>query len=531
MYTVIVADDEEELRRALIRRVDWESIGFSVAAEAENGVEALELVEKYEPDLLLTDIRMPFISGIELARQVREIRPAMQIAFLSGYDDFTYAQQAIQYNIISYLLKPISAAELTQELKKIKEKIDEKYQQFVVDDGEIERLEIKNMIMPWVLDGFQGEAGREKDARLMQEAAAAGLLRESSYNFKYIVIVTSIVDAEGENHTAKGTVHAVDSILKKYVKYVSFYSDGRVVSLLIASQADFDKYLHIVVGEIAQSVKRIMKFSCLIGVSRPAAGLSSVHEAYVEAMNAMQYSMRNGTELSFISDIERGDDVDLEKIEHYISGIENILRGGSRQELEEFLNSVFDQVEKKEHCSRSLYVMMMQLISAVLRIVCPVAEKDAVSELQGIASLLLRDTMENVVKMRSRYISFCLMAKDLISEQRKRSSTVICDRALGIIEAQYMNPDISLVSVSNEISVSPNYLSALIKKSTGKTFIDLLTQKRIETAKDLLLCTNMKIKEIAEKCGYNDQHYFSYCFKKYIGSSPNACRQNMENKE
>ena len=127
MYTVVVADDEEELRKALIRKVDWESIGFSVVGEAENGAEALELVAKYEPALLLTDIRMPFVSGIELARQVREVRPATQIAFLSGYDDFTYAQQAIQYNIISYMLKPISAAELTEELEKIRKKIDEKF--------------------------------------------------------------------------------------------------------------------------------------------------------------------------------------------------------------------------------------------------------------------------------------------------------------------------------------------------------------------------------------------------------------------
>lgn len=157
-------------------------------------------------------------------------------------------------------------------------------------------------------------------------------------------------------------------------------------------------------------------------------------------------------------------------------------------------------------------------------------EKDAITELQSNSPLLVRDTMENIDLIRSRYITFCLAAKDLIAEQRKKSSTVLCDKALGIIENQYMNPDISLVSVSNEIAVSPNYLSALIKKSTGKTFIDLLTQKRIETAKDLLLCTNLKIKEISEKCGYNDQHYFSYCFKKYAGVSPNACRQNMEDK-
>ena len=90
MYTVVVADDEEELRKGIINRINWEEIGFEVVGEAENGIEALEQVEQKQPDLLLTDIRMPFVSGIELARQVREIRPATQIAFLSGFDEFSY---------------------------------------------------------------------------------------------------------------------------------------------------------------------------------------------------------------------------------------------------------------------------------------------------------------------------------------------------------------------------------------------------------------------------------------------------------
>ena len=129
-YTIVIADDEEQLRHSLIRRIPWEEIGFQVVGEAENGIEALEQVERLEPDLLLTDIRMPFMSGIELAREAREICPTMQIAFLSGHDDFSYAQQAIQYNIISYMLKPISSAELTEELKRIKRKIDQRFEEF-----------------------------------------------------------------------------------------------------------------------------------------------------------------------------------------------------------------------------------------------------------------------------------------------------------------------------------------------------------------------------------------------------------------
>ena len=129
-YTVIVADDEDELREAVCMMTPWQDFGFCLVGSASNGLDALQLVEKLEPDLLLTDIRMPFISGIELARQVREIRPATNIAFLSGYDDFEYAQQAIQYNIISYMLKPLTMEGLASELRLIREKIDAQFARF-----------------------------------------------------------------------------------------------------------------------------------------------------------------------------------------------------------------------------------------------------------------------------------------------------------------------------------------------------------------------------------------------------------------
>ena len=111
LLTVIVADDETELREAVCSMIPWKEIGFRLVGSAGNGLDALQLVEQLQPDLLLTDIRMPYISGVSLAQQVRELRPLTQIAFLSGYDDFAYAQKAIEYNVISYLLKPISMRE------------------------------------------------------------------------------------------------------------------------------------------------------------------------------------------------------------------------------------------------------------------------------------------------------------------------------------------------------------------------------------------------------------------------------------
>ena len=154
LYTVIVADDEDELREAVCTMIPWQELGFCLVGNASNGLDALQLVEKLEPDLLLTDIRMPFISGIELARQVREVRPATNIAFLSGHDDFEYAKQAIQYNIISYMLKPLTMEGLGAELQNIRRKIDAQYAMFrraPRAEGPDVRAAV---LMPLVLDDF-----------------------------------------------------------------------------------------------------------------------------------------------------------------------------------------------------------------------------------------------------------------------------------------------------------------------------------------------------------------------------------------
>lgn len=420
MYTIIVADDEEELRRALIEKVDWESVGFKMVGEAENGIEALELVEQLKPDLILTDIRMPFVSGIELARQVREVHPSTQIAFLSGHDDFSYAQQAIQYNIISYMLKPISARELTEELKKIKEKIDEQFRTFATGGREPSSQSATSFFMSLLLDEFQKENDSQRDQELLEKIVDMGLVKTATGAFMYTVMTVSILNEDGENETKEANVSAVNSVLEKYFKVASFYINGKITSILISSKRGYEKYLHIAVEEICEKVKRIMGKNSIIGIGRLENGLSNIHKAYVESVRAIGYSTKKKAGIYFIADME----------------------------------------------------------------------------------------------------------------QHKNSTELISEKALEIINDNYMKPDISLVSVSNEIAVSPNYLSALIKKTTGCTFIELLSKKRISVATDLLTHSSLRIREIAEQCGYSDQHYFSYCFKKNTGMSPNACRrgETEENK-
>lgn len=527
MYTVIVADDEEEIRRGIIKKVEWEKIGFRVIGEAENGADALELVEKLEPDLILTDIRMPFLSGIELARQIREVRPAIQIAFLSGYDEFSYAQQAIQYNIVSYMLKPISSRELEEELVKIKHIMDEKFAEFTRQSMVLQEVEKSEFLMPLLLDTFL--QGKVEEEELKQNAVTCGLLRSSvSENLKYVVIVTGIVDEKGNDVAGRSSVNAIDMILKKYVRYTSCYLKGRIVSVLSATQAGFNKYLHILVEEIVQSVERMMQMKCQIGVSRSVALLSDCREGYLEAMNAISYSKNGESDVYFISDEEKNVDFSQEDLQMIVDKIETLLRGGTGRELEIYLTELEQKmrVGKNELMLFSLLISM--IVASVYKVVYAVSGDEDIRKIQNEYPLHEMQKLERITESFQNMKKMCMYAKEMIAEQRKKSSEVICEKAVQIIEQRYTEQELSVMQVSEEIGVSPNYLSALIKKNTGKTFVELLTSRRIEKARELLCCTSMKIREITEECGYRDQYYFSHCFKKATGMTPNGCRREYE---
>ena len=412
-YTVVVADDEDELREAVCTMIPWQDYGFCLVGSASNGLDALQLVEKHAPDLLLTDIRMPFISGIELARQVREVRPATNIAFLSGYDDFEYAKQAIQYNIISYMLKPLTREGLGAELRANRQKIDAQYALFRQTAPRPDRADQQAaMLMPLVLDEFAEPEEEQAEAY----ARRCGLLQDGADRPRYTVMVSTLLREDGGSGTEPTFAASVDRLACKYLRGVSFFAAGKVVSVLLGNPSDFDEYLHILADEIPQMADRVLGRRCRIGVSRTVAGLTELHSAYREAMEALRQGDRTEGGAQFISDLAPA------------------VKGGE----------------------------------------------------------------------------------------------LLCRRALEVLDQHYMEADLSLVSLSGLLDVSPNHLSACIKKYTGETFINILIRKRMEAARELLSASGLKVQEVSQRCGYTDQHYFSYCFKKYCGESPNAMRRRLE---
>ena len=170
--------------------------------------------------------------------------------------------------------------------------------------------------------------------------------------------------------------------------------------------------------------------------------------------------------------------------------------------------------------------IIIQILATAHRCVSVLPDGNAAAELfTSNNSFMSRLSFDFNEQYKNELVSLCLDARDIISRSQRHESEALCDHALQIINEEYMNEDLSLTDASDKLGVSPNYLSALIKKKKSKNFVALVTERRMKAASDLLLCTSMKIFEISQKCGYSDQHYFSYCFKKYYGVSPNKYRE------
>ncbi len=401
LLSVVVADDEQELLGAVCQLIDWAGIGFKLVGRASNGLDALQLVEELQPDFLLTDIHMPFISGTALAAQVKAVQPLIQVAFLSGYDEFEYAQQGIASEVIAYLLKPISMAQLTQELIEIHRKIEKKQADFSAARQDASNYQAVAAAM--LLDCYF-YTGRVENLKALSRM---GLAPESIRS----VTVAALSCADADAQACQAALGAAEKFLSRQYPCRGFCSAGRIV-LLLTSENGFLQ-LHAAIDELRRALKRLLDLDVSAGISKEHAPDADFHEAYKEAMEALKTAE---TESGF----------------------------------------------------------------------CAADGQSGIDQL--------------------------------------------CGRVLQIIDKEYMDETLTLQSVSDRLHVSASYLGPNIKKNAGDTFINLLIRKRMAVALNLLQSSNSRIAEIARRCGYSDQSYFGYCFKKFYGVSPAKMRQEREQK-
>lgn len=533
MYKLIFADDEALVRNNISKLVRWEESGFELVGCCSNGHELLEMVEKEPPDLVITDINMPFISGIDIARQLRSDFPTVKIVFLTGYDDFNYAQQAIELNVAKYILKPITAQGLLACLNEMKKALDKER----IQSRNVELLKkfynqnkavLQNSFINSLLTSEVSETEAAKKVELL------GLEYLAVRQFQVAVfIVDGSRSKEWTNESANLMNFAVWNITKEIIEDrqmgSAIVSDDCVVALLAnAKKVDKEKWkddVLTVLEEIRVTVEKYLEFTVTVGVGNIYYSYNSIHKSYSEALSSLGYRCAIGTNrVIFINDIEPHRHNALvfskEKELQLLACIKSNNKDGIIKMVDGLMNDASHRAN------------MEQLRSYVISIIiCIIREAESIclntQELLHLGDIRRILDLKTVKQLKDIVLKLCFSLMETISQNRQNNCSASIEKAKYFIHENYSDCNISVSAVSQYLHLSPSYFRAIFKKETGTTFINYLTNLRMEKAKDLISSTNMKNYEIAEAVGYSDPHYFSYCFKKYFKMSPNEFRESL----
>lgn len=538
MYSVILVDDERSLRESIERLVDWEGNGFELIGTAENGLDALELIgKKGVPDLVITDIKMPVMDGIEFAKTLREEYPSIKIAFLSGYDEFQYAVEGIRLNVVSYLLKPISKNEIEEFLNSLKEAIDEEIRS-VNDMSRVSAEYNKNieLVKASFLNSLLTEYNFEES-----EAGLIEFLSTHELNFlnKEKVLFTVRFSepytlqnkSQGNSEFQRFSLfQIIQDIIKKYSKNVVFLFSSYVVCILTGTSDELNDIKDIFAKDVIDTTKKLLNKDVVIGGSDNYINIFETRKAYRDTLTALDYTNSETGESSvFIGDVEKTSSRPefLYKIDE--GSFILALKTNDKNYVSETIKDCFVDDYYINHNRTPI----LRTVISIVYVNCIRALRETVGEVddkvnqwyQQIFEAILYDDLKVIYKELSKFCEY-IMEEILKSRTQLKNSLVI--ESLEYLEENYTDPELTLKSTSQFLNVSSSYFSTVFKKETGKSFIDTLTEMKMNKARDLVLTTELKMFEIASQCGYDDQHYFSYSFKKYFGISPTKMRKSKE---
>ncbi|MFD2368548.1 response regulator [Brevibacillus sp. GCM10020057] len=529
MYKLILVDDEEDVREGVSQEIDWHAYGFEVLAKAENGKEALDLVERLRPDVVVTDIRMPFMDGLQLAEAVRSQFPATRIIILTGFDEFEYAQKAVKLYIDEYVLKPFSAVELIDALVKVKKRMDEEAAHR--ENNQLLRERYRNSL-PVLREVFLSSLLTRQLTReaIWAKAAEYGVALEGS---EFLVAVISLDLKKKEQ--AEILLFAVKNIAEEQLQLgayagLVFLHNDLVVLLLRKEAGEQARLEHIMQGlaeEIRRTVEKYLSVTVTVGVGTVVPDVTQLSYSYEDAGLALDYrGILGNNRLIFIDDVESQPRASVRFDERKEHDLVRCIKMGTVTELHEVVDELFADVIEGKVSIHDYRIYLLEIMTTILK-TAQRAELDMDRLIGGQTHLLAEiTTFTSVQEAKSRIIDICRKIMNSIASGRNSTYKRLVDQALAYTHQHYQSPDISIHKVCAELHISPGYFSSIFKRETKMTFVTYLLQLRMEKAKELLLTTDLKTFEIAERVGYSDANYFSFCFRKHVGLSAKEYRSS-----
>ena len=533
---VFLVEDEMVIRRGIKNSIDWEKEGYIFCGEASDGELAYPMIIKEKPDILITDIRMPIMDGLELCKLVKKELPNIKILILSGYDEFDYAKEAIRLGVTEYLLKPISSGKLLEALNGVSESIRRekedkdlvrKYMEEMRENTEHEKQKFFEQMIAGNLSMADAlETGKKYEMNL-----SAGMYNLLLFRFTL-----------GEENRKSGELlgeaeYAIEKLTER-LEYVFEFQRG-VEGWAFLLMADNEEQMSERVKELSKDLEEIMKNYSTIayfgGIGQPVARLRELEESFREAERALaaRFTMELNRIIS-VEDIRMAQNVDtLDDIEITSFGeiektrtmLEKFLNNGAEDEIDEFVDVYINELPEenlksvlmRQYIIMDAYIVMMSFCEKIEGIE---GEMQAQSEelKNSMKTIQTLEEIKNYIRMLLKKI---IGVRDTISGRRYSD---IIEIAKDQIRKTYMSDEISLNTIAAEVGMSPSYFSSIFSKEMGKTFVEYLTEIRMDRAKELLMCSSMKTSEIGYEVGYKDPHYFSYIFKKTQNCTPKEFR-------
>ena len=531
MLKIFLAEDEFIIREGIKNNIDWQAHGYEFCGEASDGELAFPLIQKTRPDILITDIKMPFVDGLALSRLVKKELPETEIIILSGYEEFDYAKEAIQIGVARYLLKPINGETLLQEIDSVAEiilgkqkekEIREKYQREMEENSLRDQMNLFQHLVT-------GDCSMEE---LLSVADKLDLKIMAPW---YSIVLLKIQSMKHDYEEYSGSIVVVDERIAKLAEpeHVLIFDralEGRAFLFKADSEDELLAYQKEYLGEVKEVLSGYANLRYFGGIGTPVNRLREIPASFEDASHAFahRYLVAESCILDSSLLMQEGaaenedfriSAVNPEQIDR--TKMQEFLRTGDLDEVVYFVDEFFGKLDGGAMKSRIFrqYITMDAYFSIVDFLKGLGLQKDEIEAPDQDSSILQdeKSAMDYIVR---------IMDKALVLREKKASSRYedVVSEVIHYIENNYAQEELSLNLLASHVNFSPNHLSMIFSQQTGQTLIRYLTDYRMNRAKELLRCSSKKSSVISMEVGYKDPHYFSYLFKKTQGMTPTQYR-------
>lgn len=524
LYTFVVVDDEPEIREGIRDHIPWTEYGFRFAGACANGIEALASIERESPDVLLTDINMPFMDGLTLTERVQAVSPATKVLILTGYDDFDYAQRALRLQVYDFILKPVTPAELKAVLAKLRERLDEERGK----NRDMERLKrqlaeslplLRERFLNRLSAGMVGiEEAAERSAFFGLDLPIADCCyhlsaldfdrRESGEEFDLALIA--------ERNLIEETEEAYHPVLA--------YHDEEERALILSWHKSADQLLRDAL-KYAETLRTRFAAAGMgtisIGLGAVVTGLENLAFSRDGALRALAFGLIRGGNVVMTSRELTGPRPPAE-----IWGKELLraLKTASVAETDALIDRMVDALRKSVEAPDDFYRALTLTLAAIVGYMEESGiREDEVFEKGADPFRAVRE-LRGPTQTREWFQTLCARVLTVLRSRQENFAAAKAREAADYIIERFADPDLSIPSLCKDLYISTSYFSLIFKKYRERTFVDFVTEVRIEKAKELLRTTAMKTYEIAERVGYRDAHYFSLSFRKETGMTATEYR-------